>query len=1006
MLTLIYAPNYSVYYSKYKHLFELSDGISIKIEYTMNFTNLKTKTKILIGISAPLSLLIVLGATSLFSIDKIVTSNKSVEHTFNVLENSAAIVGSAVDMETGMRGYLLSGKEDFLTPYNNGEKATYSGIEQLSITVSDNPAQVARLAEMKKVLQEWQKEVTEPTIKLRREIGDAETMNDLSAIVKEARGKVYFDKFREQITLFDSRERKLLVERSKEFHTAETQVNKDLQLISKTAEWVNHTNKVLTSASLLLSHAVNMETGFRGYLLAGKNEFLDPYNSGSTEFKTQAKSLIALVSDNPQQVERLKKAEKLITDWQKQVIVPAIALRKKVIMGQRQLHDVETLVGRKQGKKYFDAFREILVEFSNIESNLLIEREAKASDAEIGIKEQMAVMNANEKMVAHTHKVLGVAADILSAAVDMETGMRGYLLAGDEKFLAPYTAGMEKFERQLTSLTKTVNDNPAQVKLLGQIRKTVNDWRGKIVEPIINLRRSIGDSKTMDDMADLIGEARGKKYFDHFREIMTKFQNVEQDLMTIRSNANISTVSFTNIMILACVIGALILGGFIAWFVGNSIANPLTRMTNAMRRLANGENETEVTGIERGDEIGDMAGAVQVFKENAIRNLEMEAETIENKKLSDQRELEAREQAIISEREMVDDVFGKAMIALAAKNLDYRITEDLPTAYHNLRDNYHEAVNQLSSTIGQIREASAEILNGSEEIHQAAYDLSTRTEQQAAAVEETAAALEETTVALNTSAERSRDAGKLVATTTDNAIQSGKIVHEAIAAMRGIEESSSEINNIIGVIDDIAFQTNLLALNAGVEAARAGESGRGFAVVAQEVRELAQRSADAAKEIKQLITSSGEEVKAGADLVDQTGAALETIVSEVAEINEHVTAIASAANEQSAGLREINQTVNSIDQSTQQNAAVAEQSTAASFSLKEQVTRIDDMLKEFGTQNSTTRVRKKVASDKIVELVGRQNTPQPSPARALKQKVARSFGGAAAAADDESWQEY
>lgn len=123
----------------------------------MNFTNLKTKTKILLGISAPLSLLVVLGATSLFSIDKIVTSNKSVEHTFNVLENSAAIVGSAVDMETGMRGYLLSGKEGFLTPYNNGEKATYSGIKQLSITVSDNPAQVARLAEMKKVLKEWQK---------------------------------------------------------------------------------------------------------------------------------------------------------------------------------------------------------------------------------------------------------------------------------------------------------------------------------------------------------------------------------------------------------------------------------------------------------------------------------------------------------------------------------------------------------------------------------------------------------------------------------------------------------------------------------------------------------------------------------------------------------------------------------------------------------------------------------------------------------------------------------
>lgn len=984
----------------------MSDGISIKIEYTMNFSNYKTKTKVLIGICAPLSLLLVLGTTSLLGIDKIVSSNKSVEHTYNVLESSAAIVGSAVDMETGMRGYLLSGKEDFLSPYKNGEIATYKGIEELSSVVSDNPAQVERLAKMKKVLQEWQSKVTEPTIDLRREIGDAETMNDLSTLVKKAKGKVYFDKFREQIMLFESRERKLLAERSSEFQAAQTQVNLDLSLIGKTANWVNHTNNVLTLASQLLANAVNMETGFRGYLLAGDNEFLEPYNSGSLAFNLGVKELIKQVDDNPQQVARLKKAEQLISNWQKKLIEPAITLRKNVTNGSRQLQDVERFVGRKQGKKYFDAFRKVLAEFSDIESKLLVEREANSKTAQGRIKSQMLVMNENEKMVSHTHKVLGVANDILSAAVDMETGMRGYLLAGDEKFLAPYNKGVASFDSKVTSLSKTVDDNPAQVELLGQIKNTIGQWRGKVVEPILNLRRNIGNSKTMDDMADLIGEARGKKYFDQFREIMTNFQSAEQDLMVMRSDTNTSTVSFTNIIIIACVIGALVLGAGIAWFVGNSIANPLTRMTQAMRRLANGENETEVSGIDRADEIGEMAGAVQVFKENAIRNLEMEAQSIEDKKLSDQRELLARDQAIESEREMVDEVFGKAMSALASKNLEYKITEDLPPAYHNLRDNYHEAVTQLSSTIGQIREASVEILNGSGEIHQAAFDLSTRTEQQAASVEETAAALEETTIALNTSAERSQDAGKLVATTTDNARQSGKIVHEAIAAMRGIEESSSEITNIIGVIDDIAFQTNLLALNAGVEAARAGESGRGFAVVAQEVRELAQRSAAAAKEIKQLITTSGDEVKAGADLVDQTGAALEMIVSEVSEINTHVNAIATAANEQSLGLREINQTVNSIDQGTQQNAAAAEETTAASFSLNEQVTKIDNMLKQFTTGKLAPKLRAIETSKDSLEIAGKQNTPQPSPANALKQKVANSFSGAAVAIDEESWQEY
>ncbi|MBL4892024.1 MAG: methyl-accepting chemotaxis protein [Rhizobiaceae bacterium] len=978
----------------------------MKIENVMKFTNLKTKTKILIGISAPLTLLVFLGGTSLLSINKIVDSNKSVEHTHEVLEHSAAIIGSAVDMETGMRGYLLAGKEDFLSPYKGGEKATYEGIDELSVIVDDNPAQVARLEAAKKVLQEWQKDVTEPTINLRRKIGDAQTMNDLSTLIKEARGKVYFDKFREQIKLFDSRERVFLVKRSEEYRTAEHEVAQDLKYISIAANELNHTNKVLTAVNELTSHAVSMEAGFRGYLLAGKDEFLDPYKSEGIKFSTQIKSLEFFVSDEPAQVERLKGAEQLMSDWQKQVAEPAIALRKRVNIGQAQLLDIEALVGRKQGENFFHEFQQLMAEFVDVESDLLIEREKHSRDAEARVKKHLTIMNENEQKVEHTYKVLGVANEILGAAVDMETGMRGYLLAGEETFLAPYTAGVATFASKLASLSITVSDNPAQVKLLGEIRNTVDEWRGKVVEPTLDLRRKIGSAKTMDDMADLIGEAHGKEYFDRFREIMTKFESVEQGLMTQRSAANSTTVSFTNILIMACVIGALILGGLVAWFIGNSIANPITRMTSAMRRLANGENETEVIGIERGDEIGEMAGAVQVFKENAIRNLEMEAETIENKKLAEQREEAARDQAIEVERQMVDDVFGRALAALAAKNLEYRITEDLPPAYHNLRDNYHEAVNELSSTIGQIREASAEILSGSGEIHQSANDLSSRSEQQAAAVEETAAALEETTNALNTSAERAVDAGKLVSTTTSNAEQSGKIVRQAIVAMREIEKSSDEIASIIGVIDDIAFQTNLLALNAGVEAARAGDSGRGFAVVAQEVRELAQRSASAAKEIKQLITTSGGEVKAGAELVDQTGAALDVIVSEVAEINEHVAAIASAANEQSVGLREINESVNSIDQGTQQNAAVAEQTTAASFELNKQVTKIDDMLKEFSTGKTTPKKRVEVVSNKPLEVVGSQAMPQPSPARALKQKVAQSFNRTAAAVNEDPWQDY
>jgi methyl-accepting chemotaxis protein len=239
------------------------------------------------------------------------------------------------------------------------------------------------------------------------------------------------------------------------------------------------------------------------------------------------------------------------------------------------------------------------------------------------------------------------------------------------------------------------------------------------------------------------------------------------------------------------------------------------------------------------------------------------------------------------------------------------------------------------------------IASGSGEVRQASDSLSSRTEQQAAAVEETAAALEQITRAVADSAKRAEEAGDLVLRTKTGAEYSGGIVRNAVGAMGEIAKSSREISSIIGVIDEIAFQTNLLALNAGVEAARAGEAGKGFAVVAQEVRELAQRSAQAAKEIKTLITTSSEQVTRGVGLVDETGKALEQMLGQVAEIDGNVAAIVEASREQSIGLKEISNAVNSMDQNTQQNAAMVEQTTAASHSLAREAEMLRELLARF-----------------------------------------------------------
>ena len=289
----------------------------------------------------------------------------------------------------------------------------------------------------------------------------------------------------------------------------------------------------------------------------------------------------------------------------------------------------------------------------------------------------------------------------------------------------------------------------------------------------------------------------------------------------------------------------------------------------------------------------------------------------------------------------------EGLSALASGDLTYRITKDFAPKAASLKTNFNSAADTLQNTMRAVTNAISSMLNGSTEISHGSDDLSRRTEQQAASLEETAAALDQITATVKKTAQGADEVAKVTSITRSEAETSGAVVAKATAAMAQIEQSSHQIGQIIGVIDEIAFQTNLLALNAGVEAARAGDAGKGFAVVAQEVRELAQRSANAAKEIKALITASSQQVGQGVILVDQTGEALRGIVSKIAEIADRVSEIASSTQEQSAGLHQINTAVNQMDQMTQQNAAIVEETSASSHSLAQEANGLSRMVSHF-----------------------------------------------------------
>lgn len=430
----------------------------------------------------------------------------------------------------------------------------------------------------------------------------------------------------------------------------------------------------------------------------------------------------------------------------------------------------------------------------------------------------------------------------------------------------------------------------------------------------------------------------------------TSFGGAEWKLAALisRDEALAGVTELRNNILIAGVILFLMVVAVSTWFA-RTVTRPIDRLNAFMSRLASGDTDFDITKDVGTDEIGKMAGAVAVFRTAALDKADIEGQAAQSRAATDaEREQREAEKRIEDEKiQHAVEIMTEALNRFSDGDLSVEVKTPFEGAIDSLRVNFNNSIRKINMTLTFIAQGAVSIDGKSIDLRDAADTLAQRTEQQAAALEETSAALEEITCTVESSSQRANEAAGAAAAAQSDAADSTNIVTNAMAAMERIESASKEIAQIISLIDEIAFQTNLLALNAGVEAARAGEAGAGFAVVAEEVRGLAQRSTTAAKEIKQLISKSSDEVSQGVQLVTATQTSLGHITTHVSNINEQITTIAKAAAEQLLAIKEVNVAVTDMDRMTQQNAAMVEESNAATTQMSEEISELTKSLGEF-----------------------------------------------------------
>ena len=802
------------------------------------FENMALRWKLGVGFAFPMTMIVVISVIVYISVNSLIKSADLVNETNTAIEFGTGLTVSMVNMETGLRGYLVAGKDEFLEPYV-GNSDDFTGlILQAMEHVKNNPQQVARLGTIRTLQEQWISDHAEPAIEMRRDVNAGE---EAAAAFKELSGRSIGNQ------KFDSL-RAVLADLSSQF-----QAPNDMQGVGLVQS--------------MLQDMMNQESSQRGFLLSGQDNVLAPFWSGGTEFQMHSQEVrdhVERAYDRNATNENIQAMQDIAISWQAEVADVGIELKRQVDAGQQPRSALNNFISLGSGKKYFDQARGHF---------------ATLDDAFLGSGDLPLTI-----LLSQTFK----------AMLEMETGYRDFLLAGADASLTLFRDAEVKFTQSITELALSIQrayDPDRVTAKLAEADRLAQEWVSQVAQPEIDARFIMNTvTSTLDDVTAFIEQGIGKDIMDEIRSVLDDYSAEERTLVTVRTAEAGQTASLTTTVIVAGSVTSVILCLLITFYITRNILGQLGGEPQEVDRIA---------------------------RDIADGNLSIE---------------------LVTDGKSQQGVFA-SMVMMKAR---------------------------LTDVVREIKAAADSVKTGSTEISQGNATLSQRTEEQASSLEETASSMEQMTATVKQNADSAGEANQLAKEAREQAQNGGEVVGKAIQAMSEISASSKKIADIIGVIDEIAFQTNLLALNASVEAARAGEQGRGFAVVASEVRNLAGRSATAAKEIKELIQDSVTKVEEGGRLVGESGDTLTEIVNSVKKVTDIIGEIAAASHEQTTGIEEVNRAITQMDELTQQNAALVEEAAAASESMGEQAVKLNDSMTFFTVDQSAVSTQNRATASRTV----------------------------------------